>query len=167
MALLSSLIWQKNTTTKPMETKHYKLTDETKTYGGLTLYRIELTKDCKWGKSGDVGGWVEKQDNLIGDAWVSGDAMVSGNARVYGNAEVYGNARVSGGQWDTSPLQIQGSKHYFNVCDVGKIRIGCILKSIDEWERDFEQVGKKQGYTEEQIREYGLYIQLAKQLYGN
>ena len=75
----------------------YKLTNETKTLpNGVVLKRIELTEDCKWGKAGDKGGWIEKESNLQGDAWVYGNAWVSGNAKVYGNACVYGDALVSG-----------------------------------------------------------------------
>ena len=43
---------------------------------------------------GTTGGYVEKVENLYGNAWVSGDAWVYGNARVYGDAQVSGNAWV-------------------------------------------------------------------------
>ena len=79
--------------------KYFKLrNDLTIKVGKKTLYRIEATKDIeKFGvKAGDLGGYIEKEDNLSGNAWVSGDALVYGNARVYGDALVYGNARVYG-----------------------------------------------------------------------
>ena len=61
--------------------KHFKLTEETKiNIFGKTLYRIECVIDRKWAKAGDKGGWLEKEDNLSGYAWVSGNARVSGNA---------------------------------------------------------------------------------------
>lgn len=45
-------------------TRHFKLTNETKVNAfGVTLFRIECTVDCKWAKSGDKGGWVEKENN--------------------------------------------------------------------------------------------------------
>ena len=151
--------------------KHFKLTSESITnIFGVKLFRIELTIDCKWGNIGDKGGFLEKEENLYGNAWVSGNAQVSGNARVYGNAWVYGNARVYGNAqvygdaWEVSPLQIQGTKHFFNICAKGKIQIGCKSFEIEYWESNFETIGKEQGYTEEQIKEYGLYINLAKQL---
>jgi hypothetical protein len=82
---------------------HFKLTPESITnICGVKLFRIELTIDCKWGKIGDKGGFLEKEENLSGDAWVSGDAQVygdawvSGDAQVSGSARVYGDARVSG-----------------------------------------------------------------------
>lgn len=62
--------------------KHFKLTNETKINAfGITLYRIECTLDIKWAKVGDKGGWVETEDNINGNAWVSDNAEVYGNAR--------------------------------------------------------------------------------------
>ncbi|MHA1344253.1 MAG: hypothetical protein ACTSQG_09715 [Promethearchaeota archaeon] len=76
----------------------YKLTNEKKKYGSITLYRIKALKDFGNVKKGDKGGWIEKEDNLSqkGDCWVYGNAWVYENAKVYGNAEVYGNAKVYG-----------------------------------------------------------------------
>ena len=79
--------------------KHFKLrTDLTIKVGEKTLYRIEATKDIeKFGvKVGDLGGYIEKEYNLSGNAWVSGDARVYGNAWVSGDALVCDNAWVSG-----------------------------------------------------------------------
>ena len=44
--------------------KHYRIRkDLSKEYKGITLYRVELTMDCQWGKKGDLGGWIEKKSN--------------------------------------------------------------------------------------------------------
>lgn len=57
----------------------YELTSETKTLGSRTLYRIKALCDFGEVKSGDLGGFIEKEDNLsqYGNAWVSGNAKVS------------------------------------------------------------------------------------------
>ena len=104
--------------------KHFKLrTDLTIKVGLKTLYRIEATKDIeKFGvKAGDLGGYIEKEDNLSGDAWVSGDAkvygnakvsedaLVSGDAEVYENAKVYGNAQVYGDAWVSGDARVCGN----------------------------------------------------------
>jgi len=40
--------------------KYWKLTSETKVnIFGITLFRIELIVDCKHGKKGEKGGWIE------------------------------------------------------------------------------------------------------------
>ena len=48
-------------------------------------------------KTGDVGGFVESENNLSHDGlcWVFGNAQVFGDARVFGNARVLGDAKVS------------------------------------------------------------------------
>ncbi len=63
---------------------------------GTKLYQIKCTKTFKYAKEGELGGYIEKEENLSqeGDAWVSDNAQVSGNARVSDNARVYGTARV-------------------------------------------------------------------------
>ena len=81
----------------------YELTDETKNFCDITLHRIRALRDIPSAgvKSGDLGGWIEKESNLskYGDAWVYGDAKVYDNAEVRGNAKVYDNAEVYDNAW--------------------------------------------------------------------
>ena len=81
--------------------KKFELTAEFKMVMGRKLFRIKALVDFSDVKAGDLGGFVEKEENLDheGDAWVYGDAQVSGDARVSGNARVYGDARVLGDAW--------------------------------------------------------------------
>ena len=74
--------------------KKYEFTDETIEVHGRTLHRIKALRDSSGAKRGDLGGFLESEDNLShqGDCWVSGDAKVFEDAKVYGNAQVYGNA---------------------------------------------------------------------------
>ncbi len=70
-----------------MFNKKYKLTKNTKEYFGKTLYQIEAVVSFGSIVKGELGGWIEKEENLsqvYGNAWVSGDAQVSGDARVSG-----------------------------------------------------------------------------------
>ena len=87
-----------------METKKYKLTNRTKKVNGHTLYRIKALKDVCDAKKGDLGGYIESEENLSQDgvAWIYDKACVYGNAKVYEGAEVrhhaqiYDNAEVFG-----------------------------------------------------------------------
>ena len=82
-----------------MADKRWEFTGETKIHFGVTLKRIRAAIEFKL-KCGivihknELGGWIEKESNLSGNAWVSGSAKVYGNAEVSGNALVYGGARV-------------------------------------------------------------------------
>jgi UDP-3-O-[3-hydroxymyristoyl] glucosamine N-acyltransferase len=76
--------------------RKYEITNETHP-NNKNLKRIRALKDFSNVKKGELGGFIESEDNLSheGDCWVSGDACVYGNAKVYGNAVIYGNAKVS------------------------------------------------------------------------
>jgi predicted acyltransferase (DUF342 family) len=89
----------------------YKLTNNTKKINGITLYQIQSLKDFADVKNGDLGGWIETEDNLSqeGNAWVYGNALVSDNAWVSGNAQVFGNALVSGDARVSGNAQVFGN----------------------------------------------------------
>lgn len=88
--------------------KKYELTDETKIItvydpsNEIILYRIRALKNFRNVRAGDLGGWIEKEENLSqeGNCWVYDNASVFENAYVCDdvivchNSSVYGNARV-------------------------------------------------------------------------
>ena len=100
--------------------KKYEMTSETKIVNGVTLYRIKALISFGDIHEGDIGGFIEKEENLSneGNAWVFGDAWVCSNARVSGNAEVYGNAWVSGNAWVCGNARVFGNAE---VCDNARI----------------------------------------------
>lgn len=65
-----------------MSNKKYEFTGETKEWCGHTLHRIRAVISFAYIKAGEMGGWIETEDNLShnGDAWVYGDAKVYGDA---------------------------------------------------------------------------------------
>ena len=125
---------------------------------GHTLFRIECTQDFKEIKAGTLGGFIEKEENLDGDAWVSddarvyGDAQVCGNARVYDDAQVYGDAQVYDDAWVYGNAQVCGdawvygdkitnkddicyvSNRYYNITITPlHIKIGCQYHAQEAW----------------------------------
>ena len=118
--------------------KKFELTTDTKMRFGKKLFRIKALISFGNVRAGDVGGYIEKEENLsqygnawvygdarvYGDAWVSGDARVYGNAEVYGNArvcgnaEVYGNARVSGDAWVYGNTRVSGDAWVYGNTEV-------------------------------------------------
>lgn len=125
---------------------------------GVKLRRIRCTETTRVDvEVGDIGGWIEKEENLSGNAWVSGDARVSGNAW------------VSGGKWEKSPLQIMTTRYFFNVCNFKdgeyEIKIGCQVHTIAWWLKHNEEHAKTTN-DEDIAAEMRLYIELAAKLYG-
>ena len=79
--------------------KKFELTSEFVTnIFGTKLFRIKALVEFGGVEVGELGGYIEKEENLDhdGNAWVCGNAWVYGDARVYGDAQVYGDARVYG-----------------------------------------------------------------------
>ena len=84
--------------------KKYTFTDETITIDGTVLHRIKALADFNDVKNGELGGFIEKKENLsyYGFSWVYdeakvfGDAMVSGNATIHNNAQIFGDAHIYG-----------------------------------------------------------------------
>ena len=81
-----------------MITKYKIREDLYKSVNGHTVYRIEALKNFSRVQKGDLGGWIEKEDNLSqrGNCWVYKEAAVFQNAHVTGNAIVSGHAKVFG-----------------------------------------------------------------------
>ena len=109
--------------------------------------------------SGEV--WVSGNAQVYGNANVYGDANVFGDAQVSGNAWVYGNAQVFGDAWVETPLFIQGTRHGISNSKHGYLSIGCATLTFAEWKKQFRAIGKREGYTTAQIKEYGLHIAYA------
>ena len=78
--------------------KKFELTSESIVKFGRTLYRIRALAAFGNVKEGELGGFLEKEENLAqdGNAWVGKNATVCENATVRGNATVSGYATVCG-----------------------------------------------------------------------
>lgn len=105
--------------------KKYEFAGETKrvNFEGKTtiLHRIRAIKDFGDVKAGDLGGWIEKEENLSHEskAWVGGEAWVGSKARVRDNAWVGGEACVSGETWVGDDACVCG-----DACVRDKARVG-------------------------------------------
>jgi hypothetical protein len=117
--------------------KKYEFTGETKEirllFRTATLHRIRATVAFGIVEVGDLGGWIEKEENLSheGKAWVCGDAEVWGNAEVCGDAEVFSASHVL-------VIGAIGSRNDFTTFYRDKdneitVKCGCFLGKIDRF----------------------------------
>ena len=113
--------------------KKFELTAEFVTnVFGKKLFRIKALVAFGDVEKGELGGFIEKEDNLshddnawvFGDAWVYGNARVSGDARVCGNARVFDNARVFGDAQVFGDARVFGDAQVFGDARVyGNARV--------------------------------------------
>ena len=86
-----------------MEKKYQLRKDLTKVVNGKTLYCIEALKSFYDVNKGELGGYIESENNLShdGSCWVYDEAcvfdkaMVKNNARILDKAIIKGNIMVS------------------------------------------------------------------------
>lgn len=136
---------------------------------GRKLFRIRALIDftTKWGETihaGDLGGYVEKEENLShkGNAWVCGNAKVYGNAEVYGDALVCGNALV--GERDhiltIGPIGSRNDMTTFFRDKDNEITVscGCFLGKIDDFLQKVEETHGENKHG----KSYRLAAELAK-----
>mgnify|MGYP005965548917 CR=1 FL=1 len=111
--------------------KKYEFTGETKEikllFRTAVLHRIRATVSFGFVKIGDLGGWIEKEENLSheGKAWVCGDAKVWGNAEVFSASHVLVIGAI-------------GSRNDFTTFYRDKdneitVKCGCFLGKIDRF----------------------------------
>ena len=123
--------------------KKFEFTGETKTislfFRTATLHRIRAVAEFGLVKIGDLGGWIEKEENLSheGKAWVWGNAKVCGDAKVWGNAEVCGDAEVFSAS-HVLVIGAIGSRDDFTTFFRDKdneitVKCGCFLGKIDKF----------------------------------
>lgn len=111
--------------------KKFEFTGETKTislfFRTATLHRIRAVAEFGLVKIGDLGGWIEKEENLSHE----GKAWVCGNAEVWGDAEVFSASHVL-------VIGAIGSRDDFTTFFRDKdneitVKCGCFLGKIDKF----------------------------------
>ena len=131
----------------------YKLTEEIKEFNGVTLYRIQALRSFGDVAEGDIGGWIEREENLSQE----------GNAWVYGNAKVYDDAKINSCDkilWVGSVGSRSGTTTFFAAKDQ-KIYVscGCFSGDIDK----FEQAVKETHGDNKYGKQYQRLIALARE----
>lgn len=122
-------------------------------YKGKTLYRIKALRDFGYVFEGEVGGYVQSEDNLShnGDCWVfdnakvfnsariHDDARIFENAKVYDEAEVFGSAKIYGNAKIYDEAGIFDNATIFEnarVCNNARIKYNAIVCGNAKIERD-------------------------------
>ncbi|MFC2596308.1 hypothetical protein [Corynebacterium durum] len=75
---------------------YFRLVGHARKIEGVLMKRVRATRNLPRAGvvKGDIGGWVEKESNLRGGAWVADDAAVYGDAILAGHVVAFGQARV-------------------------------------------------------------------------
>ena len=136
--------------------RKYEFTGETRKiqlmFRTVTLHRIRAVISFGLVDAGELGGWIEKEENLSheGKAWVCGDAEVCGDAKVFSASHVL----VIG------PI---GSRNDFTTFYRDRdneitVKCGCFLGKIDKF---LEKVTRTHGNSKYALV-YRAAVEVAK-----
>lgn len=113
--------------------KKYKLTDETTTVRNVVLCRIRALKDFGDVKAGELGGYIEKEENLSQE----------GNAKVSDNAD-YATVKGFGREFRTTTFFRQKDKTIRVVC-------GCFYGTLEEFRKKVKETHGDSKYAKEYL----------------
>ena len=129
--------------------KHFELTDKFIINAfGAKLFQIKCTRKIKYADIGDLGGYIQKEDNLSGNAWVSGNAQVSNNNEHCG-FDCFGAANRHTHSYKTKSGKIE-------------ITCGCFRGSIEEFEKQIKETHRGNEFE----RQYMAIVEVIKIKFG-
>lgn len=139
-----------------MEKKYELLNDDFMEFDSRKLYRIRALRSFGNVKKGDLGGYIEREENL----------SHSGNAEVYGNDWVYGNANITNNN-DYCCFSCFGSANRTTTAYKTKdghveIVCGCFRGTIGEFAARVEETHGDNKFG----REYKAIIEVIKAKFG-
>ena len=124
--------------------KKFELTNTTKIIGAKTLYQIKSLKNFGNVSKGDLGGWIEKEDNL----------SQNGDARVSGDADIIWISHL-GSRYGTTTICRTKSNDLFVSC-------GCFEGTLNQFEAQIEKTHGNNKFG----KEYMALISLVKIHFG-
>ena len=120
--------------------------------GSHTLYRIKALKDFSDVRVGDLGGYIERKENLSqkGNCWVYNNACVFGNAKINKISDVLCISPIGSRNDTTTFFKTKDN----NIC----VKCGCFSGTID---RFLEAVEETHGENKH-AKAYKLACELAQ-----
>ena len=150
--------------------KKYEMTSNVKEFSGHKLYQIRALKDFGDVKVGNLGGYIEKEENLSHD----GNAQVYRGAQVFGNAQVYGETWLRNNAWIFNDARISNKADYICFGGFGSENGNITMfrtKNKDVYMRcnrfsgslkEFEEIVKETYGDTKYAKEYLTCIEVAK-----
>ena len=109
----------------------------------FSIRNIRIGNDCKLGNDCELG-----YDCKLGDSCKLGDGCELGNG-----------CKVK------HTLCIHASRHTITYWGCDAIQIGCKQYTISKWLSNYEKIGRSNNYSDKEIEEYWMYIDMIKHIH--
>lgn len=98
-------------------------------------------------------------------AKVADTAYIGRNVKVLGNAEVPGDARIFDNVCVTGKVRTYcGSYQVITIVDKNWIGVDCVRGTLSWWLKNYAEVLMWHSYTDEEMLEYGMQLELLKEI---
>ena len=109
----------------------------------------ELGNDCKLG----YGCWLGDSCKLGYGCWLGYDCKLGNDCELGDGCKV------------KHTLCIHASRHTITYWGCDAIQIGCKQYTIFEWLSNYENIGRSNNYSDKEIEEYWMYIDMIKHIH--
>ena len=111
----------------------YELTEMTMVFDGRELHRIRAVRDFGDVTAGDLGGWVQSEDNLSHDGrcWIYDEGIVCDKAKVSHDAAVRDHGQLRDQAWIFEDAVVQDHAQVYcgaNACGRSVIKDNAIVR---------------------------------------
>ena len=114
---------------------------------------------------------AQLRNAYLGDANLSGTSLMGANLRgaFLQRANLTGVRLEGANLIDISVdkkyqpvVQIKGAEQWLTMLGAGHVQIGCHQHPLDYWLEHYRAIGRMEGYCEDAIQEYRLYLDLLR-----
>jgi UDP-3-O-[3-hydroxymyristoyl] glucosamine N-acyltransferase len=118
-------------------------------------YDCELGDSCKLGNSCKLGDGCE----LSNGCWLGNDCKLGYGCKLGDSCKLGDGCKVK------HTLCIHASHHTITYWGCDAIQIGCKQYTISKWLSNYEKIGRSNNYSDKEIEEYWMYIDLIRRIH--
>ena len=127
----------------------------------FSIRNIRIGNGCRLGNDCRLGYGC-----ILGDGCELGYGCILGNDCELGDGCRLGyGCKLGNGCKVKHTLCIHASRHTITYWGCDAIQIGCKQYTIFEWLSHYEKIGRSENYSEKEIAEYWMYIDLIKRIH--
>jgi hypothetical protein len=154
------------------DNKKYGLTGESRYVRGVKVYQIRALRDIGEDvKAGDLGGWIESENNLSqsGNCWIGEDGVAIDRAKVKDDAvlsagAICDNIRLRGSAVVDTTKMISGNYVFDNIKFSGGLNSARDLPNVDTADSTFSEVVLNRTKSEYDIEIHSIMHSLSDEV---
>jgi hypothetical protein len=127
----------------------------------FSIRNIRIGNDCELGDGCKLGDSCELGDGckLGYGCWLGYDCKLGYDCELGDGCKLGNDCKVK------HTLCIHASRHTITYWGCDAIQIGCKQYTISKWLSNYEKIGRSNNYSDKEIEEYWMYIDMIKHIH--